>query len=117
MVMPILKQTVPIADRVVNDNRFRLMLETHRGYFRQEGNSELHTVDKHAAFKYQFDLYGYLTSKKVNPELHWITMRINDIESPTAFDNKIDYLILPTAAAYSKLKGLYATSLGKVGKK
>lgn len=116
MTMPILKKTVPVPDRVVNDEKFRLMLETHRGHFRQEGNYELHAVDKHGAFKFQYDLYGYLTDKGIHPELHWLVMRVNDIESPLRFDNTVDYLFIPKADVYSKLKGLYSTSLGKVGK-
>lgn len=116
MTMPILAKANPIPDAMVNDPSYRLLMETHRGYFRQEGNFDVHAVDQHEAYKYQYDLYGYLISKSVHPELHWITMRVNDIESPTRFDRTIQFLLIPKIEAYTRLKGLYATSLGKVGK-
>lgn len=116
MTMPILKMTTPIPDKVVNDPKFRLMLETHRGYFKQEGNFDVHTVNEHAAFKYRYDLHGYLISQNIHPELHFAIMRINDIESPTHFDRTRELLIIPKGEVYAKLKGLYSTSLGKVGK-
>lgn len=116
MAMPILELMTPIPDSITNDVKFHLMLETHRGYFRQEGNYEVHGVDSHAAYKYQYDLFGYLTSKNVHPELHWLVMRLSDIESPTRFDNTVQVLLLPKKEAYAKLKGLHITSLGKLGK-
>jgi hypothetical protein len=116
MVMPVLSLAVPIPSAITNKDGFRLTLETHRAYFRAGGNYDYHAVDQHLAYVYQYDLYGYLTAKSINPELHWLTMRLSDIESPTVFDNTVDYLLIPNSEAYKKIKGLYSTSLGKVGK-
>lgn len=117
MASPINSLAIPKPDTVTNEDGFRLMLETHKPYFRQSGNYDVHVVDTHLAYKYRYDLYGYLAAQKVNPELHWVTMRLNEIENPTEFDNVgYDVLYIPKSTAYTKLKGLYATSLGKVGK-
>lgn len=116
MTMPILKLTAPIPDIIANDEKFRLMLETHRPYLRQPNNCAIHAVDSHNAFKFRYDLYGYLTHASVNPELHFATMRLSDLESPLQFDETTELLIIPKADVYSKLKALYITSLGKLGK-
>lgn len=116
MGSPINKLAIPIPDAMTNNPDFRLMLETHRPYFRQDGNFDVHTVDQHDAFKYRYDLYGYLASKSIHPELHFLTMRVNEMENPTQFDNTLEFMYIPKISIYSKLKGMYATSLGKVGK-
>lgn len=116
MTMEVLKKMVPVPDLITNHQDFRLMLETHRFYLRQSGNFDPHIVDTHEAYKYRYDLYGYLTAQAVNPELHWITMRLSDMESPMELDENVSYLIIPKNEVYAKLKSLYVTSLGKMGK-
>jgi hypothetical protein len=114
MGSPLRKLAIATPDSLTNEDGFRLMIETHRGFLRQDGRFEVHTVDQHQAFKYQYDLYGYLASMKIHPEYHFATMRMSDIEVPTAFDASVEVLYIPTKESYTTLKGLYATSRGKV---
>lgn len=116
MTMPILKLTVPIPDALTNDEGFRLMIETHRAFLRRPDNCTVHAVDPHNAFKYRYDLYGYLTAMSIHPELHFATMRLSDLESPHQLDENVELLIVPKADVYAKLKALYITSLDRLGK-
>jgi hypothetical protein len=117
MAAPISAMALPTPDAITNDTGFRLMLETHKAYFRQQGNFQIHSVDLHDAFKWRYDLYGYLSSKSIHPELHFLTMRLNEMENPTEFDNiNWPVLYIPDIKLYGQLKGKYVTSLGKVGK-
>lgn len=116
MGSPLSSLALPRPDKLTNQDGFRLMIETHRSYFRQDNNFDIHTVDPHEAFKYQYDLYGYLASQGIHPELHFATMRLSDLERPTEFTPEVTLLNIPKAKVYMKLKGLYVTSLGKVVK-
>lgn len=114
MGTPLRKLAIATPSSVTNEDGFRLMIETHRGFLRQDGRFEIHTVDPHQAFKYQYDLFGYLAAMKVHPEYHFAVMRMSDIEIPTAFDASVTVLYIPTKQSFSTLKGLYVTSRGKV---
>jgi hypothetical protein len=116
MGSPLRKLATPVPDTFTNEDGFRLMIETHRAYFRQDGRFEVHAVDNHDAFKYQYDLYGYLSAKSIHPEYHFAIMRLSDMESPTEFDQNTTVLYIPARDSYTRLKGLYVTSRSKVVK-
>jgi len=116
MGSPLRKLATPVPDSFTNEDGFRLMIETHRAFFRQDGRFEVHAVDSHEAFKYRYDLYGYLSSQNIHPEFHFAIMRLSDIESPTDFSPDTTVLYIPTRDSYSRLKGLYVTSRSKVVK-
>lgn len=98
---------------VLSDPTFRLTLESHRRFFLQQGNYEVHMVDDHKAYKYRYDLQGYLTSVGIPMNLHFIVMRLNGMTSPTEF-NFGDHkgLLVPTQSAFSEVLSRYKTSMG-----
>lgn len=100
-------------NKVLDDPGFRLALETHRRFFLQQGNYEVHVVDDHKAYKYRHDLQGYLTSVNVPMNLHFVTMRLNGMTSPTEFVySRFKGLLVPTQTAFKDVLSRYRTSMG-----
>ena len=78
------------------DPLFRLTVEAHRAFFLTPGNYMVVSVDDHLAYKYRYDLQGYLTSKNISNNLHYAIMRLNNMTSPTEFSyDRFKNLFIP----------------------
>ena len=98
---------------VLQEPAFRLTIDTHQRFFLTAGNFEVHVVDDHDAYKYRFDLNGYLMAKNVPPSLHYTTMRINGMTSIREFSYpKFKALMLPSQEAFRQVVQHYRTTIG-----
>jgi hypothetical protein len=53
-------------------------------------------LDPHKSRIYRYDFYTYLRhTVGINPEYHWIIMRLNDMLSPRDFDENVTQLLIP----------------------
>lgn len=66
------------------DETFRLMVETHINILRRENSATEDIPDNHY-YQYEGDFYGYLTERKIVPNLWWIYLRVNGMYNPNEF--------------------------------
>jgi len=64
------------------DDEFRSVLEDHMTNLRTSSTTTTLTVDEHAALVvYKYDFYGLLAFYNVPYQLHWITLRMNNMKN------------------------------------
>lgn len=66
------------------DQRFRTMVENHINILRYQDAIVEDIPDNHY-YQYEGDFYGYLVSRKIQPELHWVYLRVNGMMNPNEF--------------------------------
>jgi hypothetical protein len=88
-----------IGADIYYDPLFRVVLESHMGYFREKARTI--DVDPQSAVVYDSDLFGYLNAQNILPQNHWLTMRVNGFSSPNEFTSQTTSLKLP---AYSEVE-------------
>lgn len=87
---------------------FMRLIEDHLAFLRVDPNTEEHAVDPNKALVYEGDLYGYLKDNNVPFYLHWITLRLNKLHTPTDFKN-IQVLLIPNPNKIENLMAKYRT--------
>lgn len=102
-----------MADPVYYRDDFRTKLEDHMVIFRT--NPAWHTVlpvDPQDAYRYEYNLYSYLSSKMVPAHLHWFVMRLNEMISPDQFGPGVNQLYLPVEIQLDQLRSNYTAVIG-----
>lgn len=94
------------------DSDFRSVLEDHALLLRDDASTEVIVVDPAVAYKFEYDLCGYLTSIGIPHYLHWITMRINGWRKDTEFFNP-KTIRVPHRHSVDKIKQMYEASTTK----
>ncbi len=80
---------------VYYDPDFRALLEAHIPYLRVSEATRTMAVDLSKTAVYRGDFYGFLNAVGIPAYFHWIIMRLNDMSSPTEFDEKKTFLLVP----------------------
>tara|TARA_B100000767_G_C19660299_1_gene490662 strand:+ start:646 stop:981 length:336 start_codon:yes stop_codon:yes gene_type:complete len=91
------------------DSNFRSVLEDHVPLLKNEASTELITVNPSTAYKFEYDLCGYLASIDIPHHLHWITMRVNGWNKDTDFYNP-STIRIPHRTSVDRIKQMYETS-------
>lgn len=86
------------------DADFRNVLEDHMGYLRSHASTRTIVVDPGQAYKYEFDLYGYLLSVGVPANLHWVVLRLNKLTTPMDFTMQLSQLLVADAGLVDKIR-------------
>lgn len=107
--MPINTLMSEEATKLSYDQTYRRMLETHLPLLRKAGSTLSQLVEPYEAYRYQGDLYGYLSHKRVPRELHWLIMRLNDFNAPTDFHSEVRFLLAPSPDIISQIRTTYMT--------
>jgi hypothetical protein len=68
---------VPPASTNFDEPAFRAMLEDHLTWLVNHPNTTSLAVTAHLVDVYDFDWIGLLQALNVQPDLHWITVRMN----------------------------------------
>jgi hypothetical protein len=89
---------------------FRQVLEDHMTYLRQHQSTQLMSVSPQAAWENDQDLFGFLQVVNLQPQLHWVTMRMNNFSSPTEFGTSVTQLLIPSSVVLEQLRSAYMTS-------
>lgn len=110
MVMTIQSKMVRDGGAIYYTAAFRRMLETHMAYLRQQSQSNQVAVEPQLAYKYEADLFGLLHHLKIQPQYHWLVMRLNDMTSPTQMRADRFSLILPDFNEIEKLRAVFQTA-------
>ncbi len=93
----------PGAD-VYYSKEFRDTLESHMDYFRKSSQTRILEVDQHKANVYDGDLFGFLLYSKIEPYLHWVIMRVNNMFSPFEFGPGVTNLMIPQDTLVEQLR-------------
>jgi hypothetical protein len=88
MAFTILTDMAQPGDDVYYDPKFRLIAETHMVILRQEDISR-QQIDLDLFYQYEGNFYGYLVEIGVQPELHWLYMRVNGMTNPNQFAKEV----------------------------
>ena|SRR5437764_7121095 len=90
------------VDPYYYDVGFRTVLEDHLTYFRNHPQTATMAVLSHHREVYEFDFYGLLTEMKIPVELHYVTMRLAGLTSPTDPFKDLEIITVPDATVVSK---------------
>lgn len=91
---------------VYYDDGFRQVVEDHMTYLRTHPKTTLLTLDATklgTLYKYEADLYGFLSEFGVPRKLHWIVMRMNGYFSPTELEMSLTSLMVPDGTIVEQL--------------
>lgn len=94
---------------VYYSNEFKMVLESHLGYFRRLPTTKLFDIDPKLAYMYEYDLSGLLTAMRVDKKYHWLIMVMNGIKSPFDVTQTLKTLVMPAFSEVEKVKGVYLT--------
>lgn len=86
------------------DADFRNVLEDHMSFLRKHSSTRTIVVDPGQAYKYEYDLYGYLLSVGIPANLHWVVLRLNKLTTPTDFSLQLSQLMVPDAGMLDKIR-------------
>ena len=101
---------------VINENSlyydpgFRRMLELNMAWLRNHPETTVIAVDPHDTYKYEGDLYGLLQAYGVRRELHWVIMRLNNIDRAGQVDENLLQLLIPDLGLIDRLRQNYQTA-------
>ena len=93
-------------------DQFRQVLEDLMYFMRNTpGMTTAYNVTPQNAWENDQDLYGYLQSVVgLAPQYHWVTMRLNNLTSPSQFGKHIKKLLIPNVTWLEQQRSAYETS-------
>lgn len=91
------------------DPDFRNVLEAHMTELRSN-STDILNVEPAAAYKYEFDFFSLLANYSVPDHYHWIVMRMNKFDSPTANTRDLSVLMLPDQRQISRIVSSHKTT-------
>lgn len=91
------------------DAGFRTVLEDHLTYFRNHPQTQPMAVQSMDKEVFEFDFYGMLTQMKIARELHYVTMRLAGLTSPTDSFKDLEVILVPDATVVNKRLQAYRT--------
>lgn len=74
---------------------FRNTLENHLNILKNSNDVTVINIDRNDLLRYNYDLYGLLKKYNVDPQLWWITMRVNGMVDPRSYGGMKETLIIP----------------------
>lgn len=90
---------------------FRQVLEDHMWYLRGITSTQPQTVSPQEAWQNEGDLYGFLAGKlNIEPQYHWVVMRLNNFTSPTQFGKHVNQLLIPSFTLIEQLRSAFNTA-------
>ena len=98
------------ANNVYFQRGFRSLFEDHVNHIIDTNKYGLKIIKPIDAFRYQGDLFGYLTKEGIKKEDHWFIMVLSGMKSPDEMDVNTSALFIPTGDIMSKLRTYYLTN-------
>ena len=92
---------------------FRNMLDSYLYWFKVDSTTVVLSVDAHLQDKYVGDFEGLLLELKVPRSLHWLTMRMNDIDDPGVYTLDAASILVPSSSTVDRLLSIHQTTLSK----
>ena len=92
------------------DDDFRRVLEDHLSLLKKDPSTSVLNIAPQKAYKYEFDLYGLLSDYNIQPQLHWLAMRLNGMTSPTDATKDITSLLIPDTNVVDRIRQSHMTT-------
>jgi len=89
---------------------FRHVLEDHLSLLSRDASTRVYQIDPSAAYKYEHDLFGFLSMIGVPAHAHWLVMRLNKMTSPDEFTLATPNLLLPDLGVVEKMRQSHMSS-------
>ncbi len=90
---------------------FRQVLEDHMAFLRASTTTQGAQVSAQDAWAFDQDLYGYLSARlNMNPQYHWVTMRLNNMIERTQFGKHTKLLLIPNQNLLEQIRSAYLAS-------
>ncbi len=89
---------------------FRIVLESHFDFLRNHPTTTTISIDPHKVYVYEFDFYSLLAYYAIPTYLRWLTMKINNIDSPTNFPSNLIELKVLSPDTVEKIFQIYKTT-------
>ena len=90
--------------------KFRVCIEDHLNYLRQDVNVETRTFDNGIAYKYENDFNGLLNYLGVAKELHWLVLRVNGFTSPMEYTGDVNFIYIPKLSVINTLRATWSAT-------
>ena len=97
----------------IADPEFKSMLEDHLGYIRATKLRTIEPTDEEN-LRAEGDFLSILQDRKIDPDLYWITMRLNDLRSPYEYKGNFTIIYLPEKSVILNLLQRFKTKGGSV---
>ncbi len=91
------------------DQKFRAVLDSNMNFLRSGANAKVLTIEPKHSYKYTGDFGGLLREYNVPQIYHWIAMRLNNLASPTAYNDSMRSILLPDTDVVDRIRSLYVT--------
>ena len=88
-------------------DEFRNILEDHLNYIRGHKNTIVMRLETHDMIKNNNDLYSLFMEKNIPLDLHWITLRLNNLTSPFLNRQELEYILIPDVGVIQQIFGAY----------
>lgn len=83
-------------------------LEDHLVYLNSLDTTKI-GLEYTEALKYKGDLFGILNKKKIDPNYHYVVMRINGFKSSSDFTGEETFILVPDFKEIDLLKNVFQT--------
>lgn len=74
----------------------RNKLKIAKHFIKNHPDTTMVSVDINKAYMHVGDLFGYLSTTKYEPYLHWAILLISDLDSPAKFGPDVKILYIPS---------------------
>lgn len=114
MTMSVVSLMGDAGGDIYNSMTWRLLVETHLDWLRASTEAEVVAIPPQLGYKYEGDFYGALTELNIPRYLHWTTMRVNGLYSPSDFDGEARVVMVPARRVLQQLAAVAMTSQRKI---
>lgn len=102
--------SIPDGPNIYYETSFRNVLEDHMTLLRNHPATTTITVEPLKAYKYEFDLFGLLSTYNVPVHLRWLVMRLNNMVVPTDATRDIEILLVPDLTVVDRIRQSHITA-------
>lgn len=102
------------ADRTVdgyNSKGFRNMLESHMENIKNHKDTTSLLIEGNRYITFKGDLAGWLLTKNIGPNYHWVIARMNGFTDATDYDGILRTFQVPSKSYIDELLQMHRTSM------
>ena len=100
----------PPGANIWYDDSFRRTLESYITHLKTDSTTVQVAPDAMTVYKYTGDYFGLLSVYSVPTHLHWLTMRMNGLTSPSDCGPKIRTILVPNATTVDYIRQAYMST-------
>lgn len=83
------------------------MLKSHYNNFINSNKTISMPISNFEAYKYEYDLIGFLNSKGIDKNYHWFIMILNNMSAPNQFLKDKVSIVIPDFGDINLLKNVF----------